>query len=167
MATSALIRTGTVFPLLHPSCLSGAFHLTPNVFLMSLGTRWTSTDPHVAGRMKLNLQENATLDTSSIKELPMRYYFNRNPRSPELLGVEEKPRGFGTAKRRVDYYHRYIYLKCVAVGIKKNVCIFNAQINVGNFFKTCVCLCESQQRYQGCGGLHKRILYLPPSLQDL
>ena len=35
-----------------------------------------------------------------------RYYCNRNPRSLELLGMAEKPRGFETAHRRVDYYHR-------------------------------------------------------------
>ncbi len=33
-------------------------------------------------------------------------YNNRNPRSPELLGIAEKPRGFVTWRRRVDYYHR-------------------------------------------------------------
>ena len=34
------------------------------------------------------------------------YYCNRNPRSLELLGMAEKPKGFQTARRRVDYYHR-------------------------------------------------------------
>lgn len=32
---------------------------------------------------------------------------NRNPRSLELLGVAEKPKGFITKNQRVDYYHRY------------------------------------------------------------
>ena len=42
------------------------------------------------------------------KELGVtRYYCNRNPRSLELLGMVEKPKGFETARRRVDYYHRY------------------------------------------------------------
>ena len=35
-----------------------------------------------------------------------RIYINRNPRSPELLGIAEKPKGFKTRKWRVDYYHR-------------------------------------------------------------
>ena len=35
-----------------------------------------------------------------------KYYCNRNPRSLELLGMAEKPKGFQTARRRVDYYHR-------------------------------------------------------------
>ena len=35
-----------------------------------------------------------------------KYYCNRNPRSLELLGMAEKPRGFATKKERVDYYHR-------------------------------------------------------------
>lgn len=44
------------------------------------------------------------------KELGVtRYYCNRNPRSLELLGMAEKPMGFETAHRRVDYYHRYIH----------------------------------------------------------
>lgn len=34
------------------------------------------------------------------------YYCNRNPRSPELLGIADKPRGYATWHRRVDYYHR-------------------------------------------------------------
>ena len=34
------------------------------------------------------------------------YYCNRNPRSLELMGMAEKPRGFATKKQRVDYYHR-------------------------------------------------------------
>lgn len=36
-----------------------------------------------------------------------RYYCNKNPRSPELLGIADKPRGYATWNRRVDYYHRY------------------------------------------------------------
>lgn len=35
-----------------------------------------------------------------------KYYSNRNPRSLELLGMAEKPRGFATKNERVDYYHR-------------------------------------------------------------
>ena len=35
-----------------------------------------------------------------------KYYRNRNPRSFELLGIAEKPRGFATKRYRVDYYHR-------------------------------------------------------------
>lgn len=35
-----------------------------------------------------------------------KYYRNRNPRSLELLGVAEKPKGFWTKARRVDFYHR-------------------------------------------------------------
>ena len=34
------------------------------------------------------------------------YFNNRNPRSLELLGVAEKPKGFSTTNKRVDYYHR-------------------------------------------------------------
>ena len=41
------------------------------------------------------------------KELGVtRYYCNRNPRNLELLGMAEKPKGFKTDHRRVDYYHR-------------------------------------------------------------
>lgn len=45
------------------------------------------------------------------KELGVtQYYCNRNPRSLELLGMAEKPKGFKTAHRRMDYYHRYLYV---------------------------------------------------------
>ncbi len=33
-------------------------------------------------------------------------YSNRNPRSMELIGLAEKPKGFKTHKWRVNYYHR-------------------------------------------------------------
>ena len=36
-----------------------------------------------------------------------KYFCNRNPRSLELLGIAEKPRGFATKKSRMDFYHRY------------------------------------------------------------
>ena len=59
------------------------------------------------------------------KELGVtRYYCNRNPRSLELLGMAPKPRGFETAHRRVDYYHRYI-LNCCCV---EHVCELGAYL---------------------------------------
>ena len=36
-----------------------------------------------------------------------KYFCNRNPRNPELLGIAEKPKGFETTHKRVDYYHRF------------------------------------------------------------
>lgn len=38
------------------------------------------------------------------------YFCNRNPRSLELLGMAEKPKGFITKNQRVDYYHRCVYV---------------------------------------------------------
>ncbi len=37
----------------------------------------------------------------------IKQYVNRNPRSNELIGIAEKPKGFKTRKWRVDYYHRW------------------------------------------------------------
>ena len=36
----------------------------------------------------------------------IRQYMNKNPRSNELIGIAEKPKGFKTRKWRIDYYHR-------------------------------------------------------------
>ena len=102
----ALIRNGGVFARLRYFCESGAALLSPSVWPVPPGSRHISITSHTGGRVKLNIPDRTTFDTSSIKELPMRYYYNKNPRSPELLGVAEKPRGFCMSKRRVDYYHR-------------------------------------------------------------
>ena len=40
-----------------------------------------------------------------------KYFCNRNPRNPELLGIAEKPKGFETTHKRVDYYHRCKFKK--------------------------------------------------------
>lgn len=96
----ALIRSFRISTLLRQFCVQGG--ACPDVY----AGRNTSTNAHNAERVKLDLQEDHALDSSAIKALPMRYYYNRNPRSPELLGIAEKPRGFATKKMRVDYYHR-------------------------------------------------------------
>ncbi len=46
------------------------------------------------------------VNCAALEEGVMKFYRNRNPRSLELLGVAEKPKGFWTKTRRVDYYHR-------------------------------------------------------------
>ena len=74
---------------------------TTYAILNSTGTQSSS------GRVKLDVQGSGNFDPSKVKDMPMNYYMNRNPRSAELLGIAEKPRGFITTKRRVDYYHRY------------------------------------------------------------
>ena len=58
------------------------------------------------------IQKNGENETSHINYASLergvtKYYCNRNPRSLELLGMAEKPRGFATKNQRVDYYHRY------------------------------------------------------------
>ena len=70
---------------------------------MLLKARELSSPSHTPVRLKLE-QDSESPDT---RGLVTKYYFNRNPRSPELLGIAEKPRGFATWHRRVDYYHRY------------------------------------------------------------
>ena len=64
--------------------------------------RQVSTQPNT-GRLKLQQESD-----NDVKGHVAPYYYNRNPRSPELLGIAEKPRGFKTWHRRVDYYHRYV-----------------------------------------------------------
>ena len=66
----------------------------------------TSAQSVQAERVKLDTKESDSFDVSKYREHPMSFYTNRNPRSAELLGMAEKPRGFITTKRRVDYYHR-------------------------------------------------------------
>lgn len=42
-----------------------------------------------------------------VEEGVAKYFRNRNPRSPELLGVAPKPKGYQTGRWRVDYHHRH------------------------------------------------------------
>lgn len=53
------------------------------------------------------MQEEGDVTSNTKGLVAAKYYFNRNPRSPELLGIADKPRGFITWNRRVDYYHRW------------------------------------------------------------
>ncbi len=55
-----------------------------------------------------NINESGTSHTNcaALESGVTKYYCNRNPRSLELLGMAEKPRGFATKNQRVDYYHR-------------------------------------------------------------
>ena len=46
------------------------------------------------------------VNSAALEKGLTKYYRNRNPRSFELLGIAEKPRGFATKRYRVDYYHR-------------------------------------------------------------
>lgn len=50
------------------------------------------------------------VNSAALESGVTKYYCNRNPRSLELLGVAEKPRGFKTSRQRVDYYHRFVAL---------------------------------------------------------
>ena len=56
---------------------------------------------------KNNENGNDHINCAALESGVTKYYCNRNPRSLELLGMAEKPRGFATKKERVDYYHRY------------------------------------------------------------
>ena len=61
-----------------------------------------------SGKSKLPSTEPGGYINDAAKEQGVtRYYCNRNPRNLELLGMAEKPKGFETARWRVDYYHRY------------------------------------------------------------
>ena len=74
-----------------------------------LNTRTVSTDGVYYSKRE-GFQASCSGDesvNSAARELGVTtYYCNRNPRSLELLGMAEKPKGFQTARRRVDYYHR-------------------------------------------------------------
>jgi len=72
-----------------------------------------------AGRVRLDSKESDSFDVSKYRQLPMSLYTNRNPRSAELLGMAEKPRGFITTKRRVDYYHRYLRVALFSTSRKR------------------------------------------------
>lgn len=44
--------------------------------------------------------------TDPIENGCIKQFVNRNPRSGELLGTTEKPKGYQTRPWRIDYYHR-------------------------------------------------------------
>ena len=57
--------------------------------------------------------ESRHINCASLERGVTKYYCNRNPRSLELMGMADKPRGFATKNQRMDYYHRYpVLIKC-------------------------------------------------------
>ena len=70
-------------------------------------TRRLSDNPPIIQKEK-GENETSHINCASLERGVTKYYCNRNPRSLELLGMEDKPRGFATKNQRMDYYHRYI-----------------------------------------------------------
>ena len=66
------------------------------------GLRTSSVAPP---RKKKSLQRGH-VNWALLEQGVTKYFCNRNPRNPELLGIAEKPKGFETTNKRVDYYHR-------------------------------------------------------------
>ena len=115
--------------------------------------------------------EPAMYVNDAAKELGVTgYYCNRNPRSLELLGMAKKPKGFETAHRRVDYYHR---CACVLLlrGLLLQYCYLlstvHCQTHVCPFIAPLGCLCQPQQWNQSRGGVHHRTRSGTPPLQDV
>ena len=102
--------------------MAAARALTLSPATRRLGAVLTLPNPHsqhskclrIVGRASYSSEDGTSVVggkeeyvNDAAKELGVtRYYCNRNPRSLELLGMAEKPKGFETARRRVDYYHR-------------------------------------------------------------
>ena len=57
---------------------------------------------------KRNGGKTSHINCAALERGVTKYYCNRNPRSLELMGMADKPRGFGTKNQRMDYYHRYV-----------------------------------------------------------
>ena len=58
---------------------------------------------------KINPLQERHVNCALLEEGVTKYFCNRNPRNPELLGIAEKPKGFETTNKRVDYYHRFVF----------------------------------------------------------
>ena len=69
-------------------------------------TRARSLSENVPIIQKNNEGGISHVNCAALERGVTKYYSNRNPRSMELLGMAEKPRGFATKNERVDYYHR-------------------------------------------------------------
>lgn len=81
---------------------------TFNVGGYLVATRGFYSSPENLQRRKIRRDKPLEFVNSAALEPGVTKYFcNRNPRSLELLGIAEKPRGFATKKTRVDFYHRY------------------------------------------------------------
>ena len=66
--------------------------------------RWSANVP----RRRKRPDEPQFVNRAALERGTTNYFCNRNPRSLELLGLAEKPKGFATKKSRVDYYHRCV-----------------------------------------------------------
>ena len=102
MAERYLMEARSLLVFLRPFCRPRLVSCMKERFAVSLRPRKLSTYSRAARRLGENIDETS----SGVTKGMVKNYFNRNPRSPELLGIAEKPRGFITWKRRVDYYHR-------------------------------------------------------------
>ena len=81
---------------------------TFNVGGYIVATRGLHSSPANVQRRRIKRDKPPQFVNSAALELGVTKYFcNRNPRSLELLGIAEKPRGFATKKSRMDFYHRY------------------------------------------------------------
>ncbi len=55
---------------------------------------------------KVKPADTELMNSAALEQGVTKYFCNRNPRNPEMLGIAEKPKGFETKRYRVDYYHR-------------------------------------------------------------
>ena len=101
MAVGPLSGAGSILPFF--------LHCSESRLVCGLVQRWPvllKSRHHLYSSRAARLKLDPDTETPDTRGLVAKYYSNRNPRSPELLGVAEKPRGFATWHRRVDYYHR-------------------------------------------------------------
>ena len=95
MATSRLFR---VF-VCYRDGIAGRIGLT------STTTRWLSENTPIIHKESGD-STTSHINCAALERGVTKYFCNRNPRSLELMGMAEKPRGFATKNQRVDYYHR-------------------------------------------------------------
>lgn len=69
-------------------------------------TRWLSENAPIIQKKSGESTTTSHINCAALERGVTKYYCNRNPRSLELMGMAEKPRGFATKNQRVDYYHR-------------------------------------------------------------
>lgn len=95
---------GSLFSRFLPSSKSWLVQTLNQGCSVPLLARGVATE---SGRLKL-VREDTEGETPAApgRNQVATFYCNRNPRSSELLGTADKPRGYATWHRRVDFYHR-------------------------------------------------------------
>ena len=183
------------YQLLFPQSFSRIYNKTSDSLINRCGgitplsSRRLSDHASLAQGRRERRNQSSHINYASLERGVTKYYCNRNPRSLELLGMADKPLGFGTKNQRMDYYHRYVSLIWTLISPSSDIeymrprkkkiqlllfsfchikpVLLCTQAYVGHVTTSCDCLREPQQRFKGRPSFDKGVLYFKTPPQNI